>query len=66
MLLELKGKKFRAGVFIKENAYTKEMNEKEMDEELVFIRLLQSILQTQTKKIIDARSRKGLEPEPEE
>jgi hypothetical protein len=52
MLKELKGKRYRCSVFIKENAYTREIAEKEMNEEIVFIKLLQNILRTQTNKII--------------
>jgi hypothetical protein len=57
MLRELKGKNYHCSVYIKENAYTREMAEKEMDEELVFIKLLQSILQTQTENIKNLRKR---------
>lgn len=55
MLVELRNNKYRCGIFTKENAYLREMMEKEMEEEIVFIKLLQNILQTQTKRIQDSR-----------
>jgi len=47
MLRELQSKGFRTHDFMKENQYITESNEKEMREELVFIKLLKNILTNQ-------------------
>ncbi len=57
MLKELSNNKYRVSLYTKENAYVKEMMEKEIEEEITFIRLLQNILTTQTQRIKDNRNK---------
>lgn len=56
MLNELERKGFRTHDFMKENQYITESNEKEMREELVFIKLLKNILTNQMEKLRQPRS----------
>lgn len=58
MLLELKNNKYRVSLYTKENAYVREMMEREMEEEITFIKLLQNILITQTQRLRDNRAGK--------
>lgn len=57
MLRELEAKNFRTHDFMKENQYITESNEKEMREELVFIKLLKNILTNQIEKLKPTRER---------
>ena len=55
MVRELESKGFRTHDFMKENRYITESNEKEMRDELVFIKLLKNILTNQIQKLQQAR-----------
>ena len=55
MVRDLESKGFRTHDFMKENQYITESNEKEMKEELVFIKLLKNILTNQIEKLQQAR-----------